>query len=88
LKNAKKLWKVDPLECPMCHGEMKIIRFITGKPVIRKIPGHPGLWRKVQRRPHNNASFGAGIDVEIKEVVYKPFDDGWPEDEEPFMTVH
>jgi len=38
----KKIWEVDPLECPMWHGEMKIIRFITGKSVIRKIPGHPG----------------------------------------------
>ncbi|TFG36144.1 MAG: hypothetical protein E4H46_03970 [Desulfobacterales bacterium] len=72
----------------MWHGEMKIIRFITGKSVIRKIPGHPGHWREEQRRPHNNASSGAGIDVEIQEVVYKPFDDGWPEYEEPFMTVH
>lgn len=28
-----KIWDVDPLECPKCYGEMKIISFITEKPV-------------------------------------------------------
>jgi hypothetical protein len=25
----KKIWEVDPLECPKCGGDMKIISFIT-----------------------------------------------------------
>jgi hypothetical protein len=33
----KKIWEVDPLECPNCGGEMKIISFITEAPVIRQI---------------------------------------------------
>jgi predicted ATP-grasp superfamily ATP-dependent carboligase len=35
----KKVWEVDPLECPHCHAEMKIISFISKSQseVIRKI---------------------------------------------------
>lgn len=51
----KKIWEVDPLECPKCHGEMKIISFITEKPVIRKILEHLGLWSE-ERPPPNKAS--------------------------------
>ena len=42
----KKVWEVDPLECPKCHAEMKIISFISkSQPeVIRKILEHLGLW--------------------------------------------
>lgn len=32
-----KIYEVDPLFCPRCGGEMKIISFITEAPVIRKI---------------------------------------------------
>lgn len=51
----KKIWEVDPLECPKCHGKMKIISFITEKPVIRKILEHLGLWSE-ERPPPNKAS--------------------------------
>jgi hypothetical protein len=33
----KKIWEVDPLECPKCASEMKIVSFITEDEVIRKI---------------------------------------------------
>ena len=79
-------WEVDPLECPKCHGEMKIISFITEKPVIRKILEHLGLWREEHMPPPNKASPETETDVEIKEVVYEPCDDGWPEYED-FVTV-
>ena len=60
----------------MWHGDNEDHTFYTEKPVIRKILEHLGLWREEQRRAHNKASPGTGIDVEIKEVVYEPFDDG------------
>jgi len=46
----KKVWEVDPLECPRCHAEMKIISFITpSQPdVIQKILKHLGLWKERQ----------------------------------------
>jgi len=86
----KKIWEVDPLECPKCHGEMKIISFITEKPIIRKILEHLDLWREDQRLPPNKASpdCQTNVEIEIREVVYEPFDDGWPVYEEPFVMVH
>jgi hypothetical protein len=85
-ESIKKIWEVDPLECPKCHGEMKIISFITDLPTIRKILLHLKLW---ERPPP------AGTGVEIKngaglhpDLVYEPFDDGWPGYEEPCIVVH
>lgn len=83
----KKIWEVDPLECPKCHGEMKIISFITEKAVIRKILEHLDLWRETKRGPPNKASPPAETITEIKEREYEPFDDGWPVYEEPFITI-
>ncbi len=42
----KKIWEVDPLKCPNCGGEMKIINFITEPSVIRKILEHLNLWEQ------------------------------------------
>ena len=40
----KKVWEVDPLLCPNCGGEMKIIALIDERAVIEKILRHLGLW--------------------------------------------
>ena len=32
----KKIWEVDPLVCPKCTGEMKIISFIYKRAVIKR----------------------------------------------------
>jgi len=34
----KKVWLEDPLLCPDCKGEMRIVSFITDPPVVDKIP--------------------------------------------------
>jgi len=36
----KKIWEVDPLQCPNCGGEIKITSFITEASVIRQILVH------------------------------------------------
>lgn len=50
----KKVWEVDPLACPKCGCEMKIISFITEAGVIRKILEHlgvPGEGAPAERAP-------------------------------------
>ena len=48
----QKSYETDPLCCPACSGEMKIISIIERPDVIKKILRHLGLWdRKVKRRP-------------------------------------
>ncbi len=33
----RKVYEVDPLICPNCHGQMKVIAFITDYPVVDRI---------------------------------------------------
>jgi hypothetical protein len=42
----KRVYEVDPLECPKCGGPMKIIGFIERdqSDVIERILHHCGLW--------------------------------------------
>jgi hypothetical protein len=43
----KRVYEVDPLACPQCGGEMKIVSFIEPpqSEVIEKILRHCGLWK-------------------------------------------
>jgi hypothetical protein len=42
----KRVYEIDPMACPQCGGEMKIISFIDPpqNEVIEKILRHCGLW--------------------------------------------
>jgi hypothetical protein len=42
----KRVYEVDPLECPCCGGRMKIVSFIERRQtdVIERILRHCGLW--------------------------------------------
>ena len=39
-----KVWEADPLLCPNCGGEMRIVGLINERDVIEKILRHLGLW--------------------------------------------
>ena len=78
----KKVWEVDPLECPKCGAEMKIVSFIIEVPVIEKILRHLGLWDiEKPGRPLPEI-------VREDETASQPFDDGWPSYEEPSITLN
>ena len=47
----KCVYEVDPLKCPKCGGEMRIVSFIDEETVIRKILKHCGLWKEQSPRP-------------------------------------
>jgi len=69
----KKIYEVDPLCCPNCGGEMKIISFITDQQVIRQILKHLGLWTPTPSRDPP----GTKSSPKDHELVYEFFDDGW-----------
>jgi len=75
----KKIWEVDPLECPKCGCEMKIISFISKsqKEVIRQILEHLGIWEEEIRPPPTRPP-------PEKVITHEPFDDGWPNYDESF----
>jgi len=47
----RKVYEVDPLICPSCGGQMKIIAFIEDHKVIDKIIGHLKLTFVAERPP-------------------------------------
>ena len=47
----KRVWEVDPLRCPRCGTEMKIISFITEDDVVRHILEHLGKWEAKKPLP-------------------------------------
>lgn len=79
----KKVWEVDPLECPKCGDEMKITSFIDEPTLIRHILEHLGLWR--ERIPKGLPPPEETIP---DEVGLEEFDDGWGRYEEPSVTLH
>ena len=46
-----KVYEVDPLVCPKCHGPMKVIALIDDVDVIERILKHLGIWAPRQNAP-------------------------------------
>jgi hypothetical protein len=42
----KKVWEADPLLCPICQREMRIVSLIDDREVIKGILRHLGLWEQ------------------------------------------
>ncbi len=40
----KKVFNIDPMICPSCNGNMKIISFIEDQRTVKKILMHLDLW--------------------------------------------
>ncbi len=36
--------EVDPLKCPQCHNEMRIVSLINDAQIIERILRHVGMW--------------------------------------------
>lgn len=60
----QKIYNVNPLVCPKCKGEMKVIAFIDEDWLIRKILMHLNLWETRNHDPPKNKS------PYIHELVY------------------
>ena len=52
----QKIYNVDPLICPKCSGEMRIISFIEDHTKIKKILKHLNLWMPSNNSPPENKS--------------------------------
>ena len=68
----KKVWEIDPLSCPKCGSEMKIISFINEAEAISKILEHLGLWEEktpLERAPPDLT----------RNKSCEPYDDDWPQ---------
>jgi hypothetical protein len=81
------VYETDPLVCPKCAGEMKVISFIEPPQaeVIEKIMRHCGLWHPHTPRPPPAASPQPATDdgssatdaAESEERTYVDMDTFW-----------
>lgn len=51
----RKVYETDPLTCPKCQGEMRIVSVIDQPEVIKKILQHLGLWEESHAPPDSKA---------------------------------
>ena len=86
LKNAasriKRVWEADPLLCPNCSREMRIVVLIDDRTVTERILWHLGLWEEGVR------VFPSRAPPAPDEGVIDPcFDDPFPDyDIEPILA--
>lgn len=75
----KKVWEADPLMCPKCSREMRIVSLIDDRRVIERILRHLGLWQQGVR------VYPSTGPPEIEDRVIEPWlDDPFPDyDTEP-----
>lgn len=80
----RKVFEVDPLICPSCKSEMRIISFVEDRQVIRKILECLGVYSDLPERKRAPPVETAMTELTISE---EPVDDGWPAYEEPWVPV-
>jgi len=68
----RKVYETDPLTCPKCQGEMRIISFIDQPEVIKKILQHLGLWEESLRPGSGQAHAPPAREPPIKEITFDP----------------
>jgi hypothetical protein len=59
----QKVYHTDPLVCPKCNGNMKIIAFIEEEDTIRQILKHLGLWLPGNHDPPEQKTCPAGTRI-------------------------
>ncbi len=83
----KKIWKDDPLICPECLTEMKIISFIENPGIIKKILQYLDLWDEERGSQLRTSSRDPPVQSVIPdEIVYVPIDDGWSQSDSDFLS--
>jgi hypothetical protein len=55
----RRVYEIDPLVCPECGGEMRVVAFITDPPVIKKILDHLARRARATRAPPSPAPAAA-----------------------------
>ncbi len=69
----RRAWDVDPMMCPKCGGQMRLISLIEDDPTIEKILRHLDLWEGIARRTDR----APPPPLELA-CVREPFDDDLP----------
>ena len=65
----RKVYETDPLTCPKCQGEMRIISFIDQPDVIKKILQHLGLWEESHAPPKDSRMKEITLDTSYSQLI-------------------
>ena len=71
----RKVYEADPLECPKCHGPMRIIALIDDPPVVQRILEHLGLWQPEATERSPPVPLGAWPVNSVLPLTYHPVPD-------------
>ena len=71
----RKVYEVDPLECPKCENTMRIIAVIDDAAIIRCILKHLRLWHPMPQQPDHPARDPPWPDGETIPLTYHPVPD-------------
>lgn len=82
----RKVWEADPLLCPNCGREMRIVALINERDVIERILRYLGLWSGgSSARPARDPPVEESIETVIKDWLD---DDPFPDcDDEPVIMA-
>jgi hypothetical protein len=80
----RKAFEVDPLICPSCSTEMRIISFIVERQVVTEILEHLNMY---QDFPASERAPPAEPEITDPTISVEPVDDGWPACEEGWANV-
>jgi hypothetical protein len=76
----KKVWEADPMLCPKCSREMRVVALSDAQEVIERILRHLGLWEK-------GVLVRSGTDPPPEPILEPFFEDPFPDyDTEPVMA--
>jgi len=78
----QKVYEADPLLCPKCQGQMKIISFIEEQAVIKQILKHLGLWEIRNIGPPKDTHLNI-----VRELTYQMVPDQGPPDDGFFSQI-
>ena len=68
-----KIYEVDPLRCPNCRKQMRIISILEAGPIVKKILEHLDLWDTRNYDPPDEGN------SHIAELVYDDSDSQIPQ---------
>ena len=74
----QKIYEVDPLTCPKCASQMRVISIIEQDEIIKKILNHLGLWDQKARPPPKLMSAAETTETVIDDSFSQlPVSDNW-----------
>ena len=71
----QKIYAADPLTCPRCQSQMRILAFIEQPEIVKKILMHLGLWERKARPPPKTRAPQPNVKIDTSNSQVPPCED-------------